>query len=94
MDIPEVAEAKPAKRRNFALTGADRAKLAIDGGTLRIGGASISGPAYRFNGELFGSPVSLGELRTDEAGRLIILGGQGVSGSYAHQPLKSFSDND
>jgi L-Lysine epsilon oxidase N-terminal/L-lysine epsilon oxidase C-terminal domain len=94
MDIPEVAEAKPAKRRNFAVTSNDRAKLAIDGGTLRISGASISGPAYRFKGEFFGIPVSLGELRTDEAGRLIILGGQGVSGSYAHQPLKSFSDND
>ena len=47
MDIPEVADAKPAKRRNFAVTGPDRAKLAIEGGTVAISGVDISGPAFQ-----------------------------------------------
>jgi hypothetical protein len=94
MDIPEVEHAKPANRRNSEVKGEDRAKLAIDGGTVTITGASQSGPAYRFNGEIFGIPVYLGELQTDAAGRLIVLGGQGVSASYADQPLKDFSNND
>ncbi len=94
MDIPEVEHAKPANRRNAEVKGEDRTKLVIDGGTVAIAGASQSGPAYRFNGEIFGIPVYLGELQTDAAGRLIVLGGQGVSASYAEQPLKDFSNND
>ena len=94
MDIPEVEHAKPANRRNAEVKGEDRTKLMIDGDTVAIAGASQSGPAYRFNGEIFGIPVYLGELQTDAAGRLIVLGGQGVSASYAEQPLKDFSNND
>ena len=94
MDIPEVEHAKPANRRNAEVKGEDRAKLAIDGGTVTITGASRSGPAYRFNGEIFGIPVYLGELQTDASGRLIVLGGEGVSASYTGQPLKSFANND
>jgi hypothetical protein len=78
MDIPEVADAKPAKRRNFAVTGPDRAKLAIDGGTVEISGADISGPAYRFNGEFFGNPVSLGDKyveQTDPLGQQLTRAG-------------------
>ena len=94
MDIPEIERAKPANRRNAEVKGEDRTKLMIDGDTVAIAGASQSGPAYRFNGEIFGIPVYLGELQTDAAGRLIVLGGQGVSASYAEQPLKDFSNND
>jgi hypothetical protein len=94
MDIPEVADANPAKRRNASVTGADRDQLAIDGGTVTITGAGTSGSTYQFTGEFFGTPVSLGELQTDEAGRLIVLGGTGVSASYAGQPLTDFGNND
>ena len=94
MDIPEVEHAKPANRRNAEVKGEDRTKLVIYGDTVAIAGASQSGPAYRFNGEILGIPVYLGELQTDAAGRLIVLGGQGVSASYAEQPLKDFSNND
>jgi hypothetical protein len=94
MDIPEVKCANPAKRRNAAVTGADRSQLEIDGGTVTITGANTSGPGYQFDGEFFGTPVYLGELQTDEAGHLIVLGGRGVSASYANQPLTSFGNND
>jgi hypothetical protein len=33
-----------------------------------------------FDGHFFDIPVHLGEIRTDEQGRLIVLGGLGVSG--------------
>ena len=39
--------------------------------------------------------MPLGELRTDDEGRLIVLGGFGQSGSVPDdQPLPSFADND
>jgi hypothetical protein len=55
MDIPEVADAKPAKRRNFCGDGSRPRQARIDGGTVKISGADISGPAYRFNGEFLAS---------------------------------------
>ena len=38
--------------------------------------------------------VKLGDLRTDELGRLIVLGGQGLSRSPLNQSLESFANND
>ena len=41
------------------------------------------GPKHTFDsGQFMGTPVYLGELRTDEAGRLVVLGGRGKSASY------------
>jgi hypothetical protein len=57
----------------------------------------MSGSEYEFDsGEFFGIHVYLGELRTDDAGRLIFLGGRGVSASYKGASTKptTFANND
>jgi hypothetical protein len=90
LDIPEAAgTALPP--RNPDVTGDDRAGLVIDGGAHSITGCSSSGPV--FEGSFQGTPVTLGELRTDEAGRLIFLGGHGISASPTGQPIYD-PDND
>lgn len=74
---------------------ADRSSLIIDPGARQISGASKDGPAYRFDtGSFMGKKVYLGELRTDEQGRLLFLGGHGVSASHDGQPAKDFANND
>ncbi|GAA2146352.1 hypothetical protein GCM10009760_36070 [Kitasatospora kazusensis] len=41
-----------------------------------------------------GKEVYLGELRTDEEGRLLVLGGFGASASYDGQPVITFANNE
>ena len=56
----------------------------------------MSGPEFRFrDGQFFESFVDLGELRTDDRGRLVFLGGSGVSASNppGMQPV-TFANND
>jgi hypothetical protein len=97
MDIPEVRDPKvePARRRNAAVKGADRQKLVIDPGPRSIHGRDTAGSTYHFDtGKFLGTPVYLGELRTDKAGRLVFLGGRGVSRSaYGARPY-DFANND
>jgi hypothetical protein len=48
-----------------------------------ISGRDKEGAEYYFDtGMFFDTPVYLGELRTDKDGRLIFLGGRGVSTGY------------
>ena len=98
LDIPEAEfpDVRPSVRRNATLKGAARDGLAIDPGPRTISGGDVSGGAeHQFDtGEFLGTPVYLGELRTDEAGRLIFLGGRGVSASSDGSPLKDFANND
>jgi hypothetical protein len=69
--------------------------LVIDPGPRSISGAGTSGDVYRFDsGTFMGIPVPLGELRTDEAGRLLVLGGFGTSGSSDATPVTDFANND
>lgn len=95
LDIPEARvpdDAPPSLLRN---AGADRAQLAIDPGARTISGANASGSQHRFDtGSFFGTPVYLGELRTDEAGRLLFLGGRGASASKDGTPPTTFANND
>jgi hypothetical protein len=87
-------------RRNADLAGAARAPLTIDPGPRAIAGAGINpGGAdarYAFDsGRFFDTPVYLGELRTDEAGRLLVLGGRGQSASRVPgTPARTFANND
>src|SRR5215471_9608109 len=77
MDIPEAA---PVARRNANFVGGARKQLIIDPGPRSISGKNQNGSQYQFDtGEFIGEKVYLGELRTDEAGRLIFLGGRGRS---------------
>lgn len=86
MDIPESA-AIEVPLRNKKVKGAARHALDIDPGERTIEGTGTSGSAYRFDGAFQGTPVYLGELRTDERGRLLFLGGLGASASPTGEPI-------
>ena len=89
LDIPEASSADPSNLRNAS--EADRSRLAITPKARSIAGAKKSGRKYWFDdGKFLDTPVYLGELRTDEKGRLIFLGGRGVSASAAGTPAKDF----
>ena len=94
LDIPEAADpdaAEPSLLRNA--TVADRDSLIIDPGPRSVSGANA--PAQAFDtGRFLDTTVYLGELRTDEAGRLIVLGGRGVSASATGAAPTTFANND
>ncbi|MBV9825642.1 MAG: LodA/GoxA family CTQ-dependent oxidase [Alphaproteobacteria bacterium] len=90
LDIPE---AQPTLRRNATYVGAARSDLVIDPGTRAISGR-CSGPVPFDGGAFFGIETSLGELRTDNAGRLLVLGGNGRSFSPIGARLTTFANND
>ncbi|WP_224367630.1 LodA/GoxA family CTQ-dependent oxidase [Hyalangium versicolor] len=93
LDIPEAApSARP--RRNATVKGDARRQLSIDGGERSIQGAHTYGSQYRFEGQFQGTPVYLGELRTDESGRLLFLGGLGRSASPTGASIYPKKDND
>jgi hypothetical protein len=93
-DIPEALSAPEQMLRN--ITVSDRASLAIDPGPRRISGPDVQGgPQHTFDtGRFMGTPVYLGELRTDEAGRLVVLGGRGKSASHTGTRAVTFANND
>src|SRR5205807_7264613 len=80
--------------RNAAV--ADRSKLAITPGPRSIAGKNQSGPRFQFDsGFFFDIPVPLGELQTDDDGRLLVLGGSGKSGVTADaKPISQYANND
>jgi hypothetical protein len=97
LDIADASApgAAVSRRRNPQVTGPDRQKLVIDPGPRSIHGCNTHGSTYHFdNGKFFDLTVPLGELRTDEAGRLLVLGGHGLSRSIAGQPPLDFANND
>ncbi|HEV3087526.1 MAG TPA: LodA/GoxA family CTQ-dependent oxidase [Candidatus Elarobacter sp.] len=93
LDIPE-ATTQQSVQRNGTFTGDARKQLAIDPGPRTIGGVNAA-PKVFDTGTFVGTKVYLGELRTDEAGRLIFLGGRGVSANFtgATAPV-TFANND
>lgn len=74
----------------------DRSSLCIVPTRRQIGGSSENGSKYHFDdGEFLGIPVHLGELQTDELGRLIVLGGNGASGCTKDaKPISNYANND
>lgn len=95
LDIPEAATAPPSYRRNAEFQGADRAQLAIDPGPRSIHGVNVKGSDYCFDsGSCVGKKVYLGELQTDAQGRLIFLGGKGVSASFDGAIATDFANSD
>lgn len=91
LDIPEAASAPPTVLRNPSVE--DRAQLAITPSARTVSGKK-AGPARFDDGAFMGKPVYLGEIRTDEAGRLIVLGGHGVSASYDGSHAITFANNE
>jgi len=77
-------------RRN---EGKPESDLIIDAGAQRISGANQA--MKKLGGKFMKTvEVKLGDLLTDDAGRLIVLGGHGQSQSPASSPLPDFADND
>lgn len=91
LDIPESATLQ-VPLRNAKVRGNARKTLVIDGGRKTIEGTSTQGSAYEFRGQFMDTGVYLGELRTDAAGRLIFLGGHGVSATPTGSPIYIDSD--
>lgn len=92
MDLPE-GQSKDTKQRNAHLRGAARKSLDIVPTPQKIKGTNQSGKFFN-DGEFFGKSVSLGEIRTDDAGRLLVLGGDGNSASYDGSIAETFANND
>lgn len=93
LDIPEasVSGSTPTTLRNPMVT--DRAALAITPSARSISG--VSQPEKRFDdGTFMRIPVYLGSVLTDDAGRLLMLGGHGVSASYTDAIAVTFANND
>jgi hypothetical protein len=76
----------------------DRNSLVIDPGPRSLeveSGSTGMNIAPLDTGKFLGKPVSLGEIRTDAAGRLLVLGGKGESSAVpSSEPLENFADND
>jgi hypothetical protein len=90
MDIPVAAS---VNRRNADITGADRDRLVVASGMRSISGPGAP-PVALDDGRFLGERVPLGELLTDEVGRLVFLPADGRGYSPGQAPLTTFSDND
>jgi len=91
LDIPEAADAPPSFLRNINVP--NRESLLIDGGAQCISGTNVEdGPS--FEGEFLSKKVYLGEMRTDEKGRLIMLGGYGKSENIDGDIAITFANNE
>ncbi|MEH2460281.1 LodA/GoxA family CTQ-dependent oxidase [Nostoc sp.] len=85
----------PSAFRNKDIVGEDRTKkLVIDPGSRSISGKNTQGKEYYLSGgKFFDKEVPLGEIRTDEKGRLLFFGGNGDSASYDNKPATTFANN-
>jgi hypothetical protein len=108
-DIPTAMGERPAPsqpappptrsvRRNRSID--DRSQLVVDPGPRTIQGRGVNGdgrdPGSAFDGGRFlGTEVPLGDLRTDEAGRLLVFGGFGTSApAVPGLRASTFANND
>lgn len=86
----DLADSVPTPRRN-AEFGGSRRMLEIDPGPRTIAGTrqrqELDG------GSFLGREVSLGEIRTDSAGRLLLFGGLGDSGSPIQAPITGLNND-
>lgn len=90
LDIPEAESAPPSLLRNATVS--DRKALTIDPGPASISGCNTRGDAL--SGVFMDRSVYLGEMRTDDKGRLIMLGGHGKSASYDGSVAVTFANNE
>jgi hypothetical protein len=93
---PEKDDPARTNLRNSTVTGDRSAQLDIDPGEVLIVGLR-QGPVRLTNHNAAAIPIpDLGELRTDEAGRLLVLGGHGTSRSTATLPvaIDEYANND
>ena len=96
-----LANGKSAWKRFSGLSGntalrnkgiKERPLLIIDPGPRSLSGSNRKA---RFDtGKFMGVGVPLGEARTDEQGRLLVLGGSGAASSPENKPLTTYANND
>ena len=93
MDIEEAQTANTmVSQRN---PGKPRAELVVDPGPRKISGILQRDTKYRLNGgSCLGIQIELGELRTDEKGRLVVLGGMGKAGTPDPARYPVFNEDD
>ena len=95
MDLGDYAEEALMRNPSYA-----REQLAITPAPAQISGRDKNRTGRsrraRVAGKILDKPVTLGELRTDESGRLIVLGGDGSAHSFASQfnPITTFANNE
>lgn len=101
LDLGEDVPAIPGALRNQFVPPEDREQaLVIDSGDVAISGAATNGDGtddrYRLAGTFWETlPVTLGHLRTDDAGRLMVVPGDGVAATALEQnPISDFTNND
>lgn len=85
-------DASPRKQRNPDVPQSQRDQLRITPGPRTITG-TMKGPVKFDTGRYKTTPVPLGELRTDDAGRLLVLGGFGLSHSPSGVQIKHYANN-
>ena len=88
MDLDSLKSTVVERRNPGIGDPAPRLELIISPGRRSISGRSQGGAAtHRFDSGMFkGRPVDLGEIRTTAEGRLIFLGGHGISASPSGAP--------
>ncbi|GAC1639063.1 MAG: LodA/GoxA family CTQ-dependent oxidase [Ktedonobacteraceae bacterium] len=81
--------------RNASMTS-NRAQLDIDEGSKAITAAKgVPSQPVEFKNSKAAIPIeTLGQLRTDEHGRLLVIGGKGKAASPNNAPLVHFANND
>ena len=101
LDRGDDAPGVPGAQRNAFIAPADRERmLVIDPGPVSIAGTSANADggdqAYRMAGRFWGRlPVTLGHVRTDADGRLLVFPADGVSDTALPQnPVRDFTNND
>lgn len=101
MDGGDNAPGIPGALRNADIESSRREEmLVINAGPVRIDGVSKNAngrdESYRMAGQFWKKlPVTLGHLRTDDAGRLLVFPADGVSNSALPQnPVRDFTNND
>lgn len=101
LDRGSEAPGIPGAQRNAFIPAAEReAMLAIDAGVVSIGGSDTNAAgadaALGLKGRFWKTlDVTLGHLRTDERGRLLVFPADGVSRSaYEQNPVRDFTNND
>jgi hypothetical protein len=91
LDLPEAKDLKSC-RRNAFIQGEQREKLVIDPGPRTVSSPNRKSAPFD-TGKFLDSPAYLGELFTDDAGRLGFVGGKGVSVSPLNFTLVTFANN-
>lgn len=93
LDIPDAndPDIPPSLLRNIDVK--DRSSLLIDGGSQSVSKKNVD-KGKQFSGKFFDEKVYLGEMRTDEKGRLIMLGGHGISKNVNGDIAITFANNE